>query len=385
MTDNGLALDVERDFERSLVLIVSSAKQAAGRSVNLMHVVSCWLVGRQVVEQEQKGRGRADYGKRVVEIASQTLTDKFGAGYSVTNIKNFRSFFLMFKDVAISQALPDQFRRQIGQALSDQSSYAFPANLSWSHYERLIRVHDETERMWYMQEAAREQWDYRTLGRNISSQYYYRMIQTPSEWRGEVEREMHQLTAVYERHKLEYLKNPVVAEFLGLPQDKSFTESRLEDAIISHLQLFILELGKGYAFVARQKHIKTDMGDYYIDLVFYNYILKFFLLIDLKTEQITYKDVGQMDLYVRMYDELKCTEGDNPTIGLVLCADTSSDLARFSILKESKQIFAAKYLTYLPTEEELRREIEEQKAIFEMRKKSADMPNLEQNDAAENA
>ena len=369
MTNNGPTIKDEKDFEQSLVLIVSSAKQAAGRSVNLMHVVSCWLIGRQVVEQEQKGSGRADYGKRVVEIASQTLSKKFGSGYSVTNIKNFRSFFLMFHDMAISQALPDQFRKQISQTMPDQSSYALPTNLSWSHYERLIRVRDNTARMWYMQEASREQWDYRTLARNISSQYYYRMIQTPSEGRIEVENEMHQLTAKYEQHKLEYLKNPIVAEFLGLPQDKSFTESRLEDAIITHLQHFILELGKGYAFVARQKHIKTDMGDYYIDLVFYNYILKFFLLIDLKTEQITYQDVGQMDLYVRMFDELKCTEGDNPTIGLVLCADTSRDLARFSILKDSKQIFAAKYLTYLPTEEELRKEIEEQKAIFELNNK----------------
>ena len=363
MTDSGLTTNDEMAFEQSLVLVVSSARQAAGRSVNLMHVVSCWLIGRQVVEQEQNGRGRADYGKRVVEIASQILTMNFGAGYSVTNIKNFRSFFLMFKEMGIGQALPDLFGEQIGQTMPDQSSYVLPTNLSWSHYERLIRVHDDTARMWYMQEAAREQWDYRTLGRNISSQYYYRMMQTPSEVRSEVEQEMHQLTAEYERHKLEYLKNPIVAEFLGLPPDKSFTERSLEDVIISHLQHFILEMGKGYAFVARQKHIKTDMGDYYIDLVFYNYILKFFLLIDLKTEQITYQDVGQMDLYVRMFDELKCTEGDNPTIGLVLCADTSRDLARFSILKESKQIFAAKYLTYLPTEEELRKEIEEQKAI----------------------
>ena len=369
MTDSGLTTNDEMAFEQSLVLVVSSARQAAGRSVNLMHVVSCWLIGRQVVEQEQNGRGRADYGKRVVEIASQILTMNFGAGYSVTNIKNFRSFFLMFKEMGIGQALPDLFGEQIGQTMPDQSSYVLPTNLSWSHYERLIRVHDDTARMWYMQEAAREQWDYRTLGRNISSQYYYRMMQTPSEVRSEVEQEMHQLTAEYERHKLEYLKNPIVAEFLGLPPDKSFTESRLEDVIISHLQHFILEMGKGYAFVARQKHIKTDMGDYYIDLVFYNYILKFFLLIDLKTEQITYQDVGQMDLYVRMFDELKCTEGDNPTIGLVLCADTSRDLARFSILKESKQIFAAKYLTYLPTEEELRKEIEEQKAIFALTNK----------------
>ena len=198
MKNTDLTRTDEKNFEQSLISIVSLARQAAGRSINLMQVVSSWLIGYKVVEQEQKGDNRARYGKRVVEIASQTLTERFGSGYSVTNIKNFRNFYRMFKNLAISQALPDQFKKQIGQALSDQSSYAIPTNLSWSHYERLIRVHDSEARMWYMQEAAREQWDYRTLARNISSQYYYRMMQTPSEeGRKEVEQEMHKLTADY--------------------------------------------------------------------------------------------------------------------------------------------------------------------------------------------
>ncbi len=177
---------------------------------------------------------------------------------------------------------------------------------------------------------------------------------------------MRSLTTDYEKDKLSFLKNPIIAEFLGLPQNTAFTESNLETAIINHLQTFIMELGKGYAFVARQQHIKTDMGDFFIDLVFYNIILKCYLLIDCKSSQITHQDIGQMDMYIRMYDELKSEEGNNPTIGLLLCSDTSEDIARYSMLKDSKQLFAAKYLTYLPSKEELAREIKEQKAIFEL-------------------
>ena len=179
-----------------------------------------------------------------------------------------------------------------------------------------------------------------------------------------VENEMKEITAPMQKDKLEFIKNPVVAEFLGLAPNSDFSESQLEGSIITHLQKFIMEMGKGYAFVARQQHIHTDMGDFYIDLVFYNYILKCFLLIDLKTTQISHQDVGQMDMYVRMYDELKRTDGDNPTIGLILCSKTSEDMAKYSILKENKQLFQAKYLTYLPTEEQLRHEIERQKEIF---------------------
>ena len=239
-----------------------------------------------------------------------------------------------------------------------------PSNLSWSHYERLMRIKNEDERDWYMREAAGESWSVRTLNRNIGSQYYHRLLQTPESKRGEVIDEMKRLTADYQKDRHKFLRNPVVAEFLGFSQDAAYSETNLESAIIDHLQKFILELGKGFAFVARQQRIKTDMGEYYIDLVFYNYILKCFLLIDLKSSQISYEDVGQMDMYIRMYDELKCSEGDNPTIGLLLCSETSKDLARYSILKDSKQIYAAKYLTYLPTKEQLTAEIEHQKEIF---------------------
>ena len=359
----------EKSFVSDLKSIAGEARRQAYRTANQLLVVRNWLIGWCIVEQEQAGKERAEYGKQVLELASRTLSEEFGKGFGLTSIKNMRSFYLMFSNLQIGQALLDQFKvvhSPIRQATLDESTIPFYPNLSWLHYERLMRVKDEVARLWYMKEAAREQWNYRTLQRNISSQYYYRLLQTPDRLRHEVSEEMHSLTADFEQDKLSYLKNPVIAEFLGLPQNPVYSESKLETAIIDHLQTFIMELGKGYAFVARQQHIKTDMGDFYIDLVFYNIILKSYLIIDLKTTQITHQDVGQMDMYIRMYDELKKEEGNNPTIGLLLCSDTSKDLARYSILKDSRQLYAAKYLTYLPSEEELSREIREQKEFFEL-------------------
>lgn len=234
--------------------------------------------------------------------------------------------------------------------------------LSWSHYVVLLQINDEKARVWYEKEAAEQTWSVRTLQRNISSQYYYRMLQTQK--REIVESEMKDLTTEYQSDKLEFIKNPVIAEFLGLASNTDFTESDFEKSILSNLQKFLMELGKGYAFVARQQHIHTEKQDYFIDLVFYNYILKCFVLIDLKTQKITHQDVGQMDMYIRMYDELKRSEGDNPTIGIVLCADTDEDIAKYSILHGNEQLFASKYKRYLPTEEELRAKIETQKAMF---------------------
>lgn len=356
-------------FISDLKNIAGEARRQAYRAADHLLVVRNWLIGWRIVEQEQAGKERAEYGKRILEIASHALTQEFGKGFSLTSIKNMRSFYLIFSNLQISQAMLDQFgitHNSIRQSVLDESVIPFYPNLSWLHYERLMRVKDDVARLWYLKETAREQWDYRTLQRNISSQYYYRLLQTPEQLRHEVSDEMHSLTTNFELDKYSYLKNPVIAEFLGLPQNPVYSESKLETAIINHLQTFIMELGKGYAFVARQQHIKTDMGDFYIDLVFYNIILKSYLIIDLKTTQITHQDVGQMDMYIRMYDELKKEEGNNPTIGLLLCSDTSKDLAHYSILKDSKQLYAAKYLTYLPTEEELRREIREQKEFFEL-------------------
>lgn len=374
-------LSDEVEFVSDLKAIVYTAKAKAYQAVDIYNVASNWLVGRRIVEQEQHGKTRAQYGKHVIEIASHALTEEFGKGYSVANLKSFRKFYLNFKYLQIGQTSSAQSAdrpAKKGQTPSDLSesviqqtasaelelSRILPANLSWSHYERLMRIDDEDERDWYMCEAAYEGWSVRTLNRNIGSQYYHRLLQTPESKRGEVIDEMHRLTADYQKDRHQFMRNPVVAEFLGFTPDAAYSESNLETAIIDHLQKFIMELGKGYAFVARQQRIKTDMGEYYIDLVFYNYILKCFLLIDLKTSPITHQDLGQMDMYIRMYDELKCTEGDNPTIGLLLCSETSKDLARYSILKDSKQIYAAKYLTYLPTKEQLAAEINKQKEIF---------------------
>lgn len=231
---------------------------------------------------------------------------------------------------------------------------------------------DEKARAWYEREAITQSWGVRTLQRNVSSQYYYRMLQTQKQEL--IENEMKELAVEYQNDKLEFIKNPVVAEFLGLASNADFTENDLEKSILTNLQKFLMEFGKGYAFVARQQRIHTEKQDYFIDLVFYNYILKCFVLIDLKTQKITHQDVGQMDMYIRMYDEMKRSEGDNPTIGIVLCSDTDEDIAKYSVLHGNEQLFASKYKLYLPTEEELRAEIETQKAMFFCSKKRNRMP-----------
>ena len=358
----------ETRFVEDIKQIVVTAKTQAYRAVNLMQVASNWLLGWRIVEQEQQGKARAEYGAYIIKLASEVLTAEFGKGYSETNLRNFRKFYLIFSNLSIQQTMPAELNTMIQQTLSakSQKGQTLSARLSWSHYERLMRIDDEKARNWYLKEAVEQSWDVRTLNRNINSQYYYRLLQTPDNLKQEVVDEMKTLTADYQKDKYAFIKNPVIAEFLGLSQNTAFSETKLETAIIDHLQKFIMEMGKGYAFVGRQQLIRTDLKDYYIDLVFYNYILKCFLLIDLKTNEITHQDIGQMDMYIRMYDELKCTEGDNPTIGLLLCAETSKDLARYSILKDNQQLFAAKYLTYLPDKEQLLLEIERQKEIFAM-------------------
>ena len=279
---------------------------------------------------------------------SERLTNAYGKGFTKTNLYSFYSFYKMF---------PNIFHTSCGKSLS---------LLSWSHYRTLVQVHDPVVREWYAKEAYQQTWSVKTLQRNIASQYYQRLLQ--SQEKELVEIEMQKLTAEYQTDKLEFIKNPVIAEFLGLGQNTSFTETELEASIISNLQKFLMELGKGYAFVARQQHIQTEKEDYFIDLVFYNYILKCFVLIDLKTKKITHQDVGQMDMYIRMYDELKRNEDDNPTIGIVLCSETDADIARYSIMHGNEQLFASKYKLYLPTEEELKSEIETQKAMFYLQK-----------------
>ena len=363
----------ETIFVNDLRTIVSAARDASYRMANLMQVAQNWLIGRRIVEQEQQGKIRAEYGKHVVELASQVLTKEFGQGFSETQIKSFRKFYLTFSDLQIQQTMPAEFKsrlRQIRQTMPAESvtdGIAMPVQLSWSHYERLIRVADPDARFWYMHEAATQQWDYRTLKRNIDSQYYYRLAQTPKSQRQEVIDEMCRLTADYENEKSTFVKNPMLVEFLGLKHREAFTESKLEQAILDHLEHFLMEMGKGYALVDRQMHIHTEDNDYYIDLVFYNYLLKCFVLVDLKTTKVSYEDVGQMDMYLKLFDTYKRPEGDNPTIGIILCSETNADVARFSTLATNKQMYASKYLTYMPSKEVLAREIEQQKEIFRLR------------------
>lgn len=362
----------ETIFVNDLRTIVSAARDASYRMANLMQVAQNWLIGRRIVEQEQQGKIRAEYGKHVVELASQVLTKEFGQGFSETQIRNFRKFYLTFSGLQIQQTVSAEFRSRLASiqqtmpAESSNNGIAMPVQLSWSHYERLIRVADPDARFWYMHEAAIQQWDYRTLKRNIDSQYYYRLAQTPKSQRQEVVDEMCRLTADYENEKSTFVKNPMLVELLGLKHREAFTESKLEQAILDHLEHFLMEMGKGYALVDRQMHIHTEDNDYYIDLVFYNYLLKCFVLVDLKTTKVSYEDVGQMDMYLKLFDTYKRPEGDNPTIGIILCSETNADVARFSTLATNKQMYASKYLTYMPSKEVLAREIEQQKEIFRL-------------------
>lgn len=316
----------------------------AAIQLNTTIVDERWEIGKRIVEEEQKGEARAEYGTNLLRELSKRLTIEMGKGYSPRALAYYRQLYVYFPDRKILQT-----RLQ---------------NLTWSHLQAILGEKSEKARLWYMDEAAQQMWSVKTLERNIGSQYYHRLLASYD--KDAVEKEMKELTAQGNTSITpeQYIKSPVVTEFLGLPKDATYTESTLENALITHLQQFLMELGKGYAFVERQQHIVTDAGDYYIDLVFYNYLLKCFVLIDLKTTKITHQDVGQMDMYVRMYDDLKCTPGDNPTIGILLCSETSEDIAKYSMLNGSKQLFASKYLTFLPSEEELRQEIETQKNLF---------------------
>lgn len=350
-------------------VIIEQAQIAAYRAVNETLIKRNWLLGMRIQHEVLKDK-RAEYGEQVISNLANQLTQKYGRGFIKRNLHHFVDFFLKHSDFfhavsgisEIVNAVSSQFptiENNIMNALRSQS----PIRLSWTHYRIILQESNAEARAWYENEAANEMWSTRTLQRNISSQYYHRMLQSQN--KTAVHDEMVKLTQPLQ-DKLEYLKNPIVAEFLGFKNNTEYTESRLEQSIIDHLVPFLMELGKGFAFVDRQKHIHTEKEDYYIDLVFYNYHLRCFVLIDLKTQKLNYQDVGQMDMYVKMYDELVRPEGHNPTIGLLLCADTDDDVAHYSVLNGSDQLYAAKYLTYMPTQDELRREIEQQKEFFRL-------------------
>ena len=330
------------DYVSDIKAIFTQSRQYAKNHVNYAMVYAYWLTGKRIVLQEQNGENRAEYGKEIIKNLSEELTKEFGKGFSTQSLYNFRMFYERFTE-------PEKFS-------------AVWRILTWSHYKLIMRVTQKEARDWYCNESAAQNWDTRTLERNIGSKYYERLLS--SQIKEPVIKEMEQNTKEFQDKKLEFVKNPYVLEFLGLPENKSYEESDFEQAIIDSLQIFLLEMGKGFAFVERQKLVRTETEDFYIDLVFYNFLLKCFVLVDLKMNTLTHRDVGQMDFYVRMFDDIYKKEDDNPTIGILLCSETDKTVAKYSVLNDSKQIFASKYLTLLPTEKELADEIERQKEIF---------------------
>ena len=335
-------MEISNNYINEIKTILKNARQKAYTAVNSAMVEAYWKIGRRIVEEEQNGKERAEYGKEILQNLSKELTEEFGKGYSYRTLREIRQFYLMFSDF-------EKWR-------------TVSAKLTWSHFQKVLRVSDEKARIFYLTEAAENMWSVRTLDRNISTLYYNRIVASID--KKTVENEMKEKTKKLQAK--EFIKNPVVLEFLDLPTNMSYTENELEKALTDDIQKFMMELGKGFAFVERQQHIRTENSDFYIDLVFYNYILKCFVIVELKTGKLTHQDIGQLDMYVRMYDDLKKQENDNPTIGLLLCTDTDSTVIKYSVLNDNKNLFASKYVNYLPSEEELINEIERQKILFEI-------------------
>ncbi|WP_314016066.1 YhcG family protein [Leptotrichia wadei] len=338
-------MEISNNYINEIKKILKNARQKAYTAVNSAMVEAYWEIGRRIVEEEQRGKERAEYGKEIVKNLSKELTEEFGKGFSRRTLWEMRKLYVYFSDYEKVRTLF--------------------AQLTWSHFQKVLRVSDEKARIFYLTEAAENMWSVRTLDRNISTLYYNRIVASID--KKTVEDEMKEKIKSLQTE--EFIKNPVVLEFLDLPTNMSYTESQLEKALTDDIQKFMMELGKGFAFVERQQHIRTENSDFYIDLVFYNYILKCFVIVELKTEKLTHQDIGQLDMYVRMYDDLKKQENDNPTIGLLLCTDTDSTVIKYSVLNDNKNLFASKYINYLPSEEELINEIERQKILFKINSK----------------
>ncbi len=327
------------DLYNKVRTILDNGRNKAYKAVNFAMVESYWNVGREIVEDEQNGENRAKYGKYILKELSAKLTKDFGEGYSITNLKYMRRFFMAF---------------QKGQTLSDQ--------LTWSHYILLLKVEKEEARNFYMIETVENNWASRELDRQINSLLYERIALSKDK---EGVKELAIKGQVIQK-PADIMKEPYIFEFLDKPENNRFLERGLESALMNKLQMFLLELGKGFSFVARQKRITIDGDHFYIDLVFYNYILKCFVLIDLKMGKLAHTDIGQMDFYVRYFEKEMKLEGDNPTIGLLLCADKNDAMVKYTLLDESKNIFASKYKFYFPTEEELMEELEREKSTLEI-------------------
>lgn len=327
-----------KQFIDDIKQILEQARQKAYSATATAMIEGYWLMGKRIVEEEQDGNHRAAYGKEMFT----RLSEELGKGFSARTLRDYRQFYLTFpkwEDLAHACA-----------------------KLNWSHIRLIMRVSDKKARDYYLKETSGQNWAVRTLERNINTLYYQRLLSSQIEQ--PVIDEMKEKSKEFKQDHYEFIRNPAVLEFLNIPTNYTYTEQHLEQTLIDNLQNFLMELGKGFAFVARQKHIRTETQDFFIDLVFYNYILKCFVIVELKTNKLTHQDIGQLDMYVRMFDDLERKEGDNPTIGILLCTETDRTIAKYSVLNENKQLFANKYLPYLPTEEELEAEIEREKQII---------------------
>jgi predicted nuclease of restriction endonuclease-like (RecB) superfamily len=313
-------------FYAEISELLQRARSTAYQAVNTVMVQTYWYIGKRIIEQEQHGQNRANYGDYLITNLSHYLSDTFGKGFSEANLWNFRQCYLVFPDF-------EQFSTQC------------VGNLTWTHIRLIMRLDNQSEREYYLKETSEQNWTSRVLERNIKSGYYRRLLSSQNK--------ATTIESITKYNPADFIKDPYITEFLGVPDDLRGKETILETAIISHLQKFLLELGKGFSFVDRQMRISTETSHFYVDLVFYNYLLKCFVVIDLKTKRLTHADIGQMDMYVRMFDNLKRGKDDNPTIGIILCADKDETMVKYSVLQENKQIFASKYKIVLPTEEEL--------------------------------
>ena len=330
-----------KNYISEIKQILAQARQKAYTVVNLAMVEAYWQIGKRIVEEEQQGKERATYGEEILQTLSKALIAEFGRGFSYANLRNFRQFYLTFPE--------------------DQICYALRSKLTWTHYRLIMRVNNPNARQYYINECAEQMWSSRTLERNINTCYYERLLSSANE------KETLSCTGVLEKQQAhDIIKDPYVFEFLNISEPFKSNEKNIESALIENLQQFLLELGKGFSFVGRQFRISTEATHFYIDLVFYSYILKCFVLFDLKTSKLTNQDIGQMDMYVRMFDDLKRGQDDNPTIGIILCAEKEETIVKYSVLSDNQQLFAAKYMPYLPTEEELRAEIEREKQFLKL-------------------
>lgn len=339
---------------RSVRKVIEEGRKVVSIAANAVLVRQNWSIGKLIVEDEQKGRRKAEYGKKTLEALSARLTLEYGNGYDARNLRYMRSFYLSFP---------------IWNAVRSE--------LGWTHYRILMREDDPIAREWYINECVAGGWSSRDLDRQVSTDAYHRLLAAANPDRRRKRKEL-PLTKLPAKPKslvpADFIKNPMMLEFLSLPEDVKIRETKLESAIISHLKDVLMELGRGFSFVARQKHMRSGSDDYFIDLVFYNYILKCFFLIDLKMGKVTHKDVGQMDMYRRMFDDQVCGKDDNPTVGIVLCDETDAAIARYSVLHDNKNMFAVKYSTVMPSDEILRREIETQKELYRLQMQAEELP-----------